>query len=57
VACGDGSGRRRPPPAAADRIYPDTTTDQVADVHPGALVGQARGILWHCADPGPLVTM
>ena len=23
---------------------------------PGALVGEARGILRHCADPGPLVT-
>ena len=29
---------------------------QAADVHPGALVGEARGILRHCADPGPLVT-
>ena len=42
--------------AAAGRIYPDAATDQAADVHPGALVGEARGILRHCADPGPLVT-
>ena len=37
--------------------YPDAATDQAADVHLGALVGQARGMLRHCADPGPLVTM
>ena len=43
--------------AAAGRIYPDAATDQAADVHPGALVGEARGMLRHCADPGPLVTM
>ena len=42
--------------AAAGRIYPDAATDQAADVHPAALVGEARGILRHCADPGPLVT-
>ena len=43
--------------AAAGRIYPDAATDQAADVHLGALVGEARGMLRHCADPGPLVTM
>ncbi len=43
--------------AAADRIYPDAATDQAADVHPGTLVGEARGILRHCADPGPVATM
>ena len=43
--------------AAASRIYPDAATDQAADVHPGALVAEARGILRHCADPGPLATM
>ena len=42
--------------AAAGRIYPDAATRQVADVDPGALVGEARGILRHCVDPGPLVT-
>jgi LuxR family transcriptional regulator, maltose regulon positive regulatory protein len=42
--------------AAAGRIYPAAATDRAADVHPGALVGEARGILRHCADPGPLVT-
>ena len=28
--------------AAASRIYPDAATDQAADVHPGALVAEAR---------------
>ena len=42
--------------AAAGRIYPDAAGDPSADVHPEALVGEARGILRHCADPGPLVT-
>jgi LuxR family maltose regulon positive regulatory protein len=39
--------------AAAGRICP---TLDAADVDPGALVGEARGILRHCADPGPLVS-
>ena len=39
--------------AKASRICPDP---QDADVDPEALVGEARGILRHCADPGPLVT-
>ena len=43
--------------AAAGRIYPDAGTDQAADAHPGALVAEARGILRHCADPGPLAIM
>ncbi len=43
--------------AAAGRIYPDAASHQAADVHPGALVGEARGILRHSADPGPLVTV
>jgi LuxR family maltose regulon positive regulatory protein len=42
--------------AAAGRVYRDAATHQVGDVHPAALVGEARGILRHCADPGPLVT-
>jgi len=42
--------------AAAGRIYPDAGAGQTADVHTEALVGEARGILRHCADPGPLVT-
>jgi LuxR family maltose regulon positive regulatory protein len=37
--------------AAAGRICPAGD-----DVDPGALVGEARGILRHCAHPGPLVT-
>ena len=42
--------------AAAGRICPDAGTHHAADIHPEALVGEARGILRHCADPGPLVT-
>ena len=42
--------------AAAGRIYPDAASHQAAGVHPAALVGEARGILRHTADPGPLVT-
>jgi LuxR family transcriptional regulator, maltose regulon positive regulatory protein len=43
--------------AAAGRVYLDTATDQAADVHPADLMGEARGILRRCADPGPLVTL
>jgi LuxR family maltose regulon positive regulatory protein len=39
--------------AAAGRICP---APGAADAGPGALAGEARGILRHCADPGPLVT-
>jgi LuxR family maltose regulon positive regulatory protein len=39
--------------AKASRIGPDP---QDPGVDPGALVSEARGILRHCADPGPLVT-
>ncbi len=39
--------------AKASRICPDP---QDPDVDPEALVGEARGILRHCADPGPLVS-
>jgi LuxR family maltose regulon positive regulatory protein len=42
--------------AAAGRVYLDDASHQVADVHPAALMGEARGILRQCADPGPLVT-
>jgi LuxR family transcriptional regulator, maltose regulon positive regulatory protein len=42
--------------AAAGRIYLDAASDRAADVHPGALMSEARGILRHCADPGPVVT-
>ena len=38
------------------RIYPDAARDQAGEVDPGGLVGEARGILRHCVDPGPLVT-
>jgi len=39
--------------AKASRICPDP---QDQGVDPGALLAEARGILRHCADPGPLVT-
>src|SRR6185437_8778242 len=39
--------------AKASRIGQDR---QDRGVDPGALAGEARGILRHCADPGPLVT-
>jgi LuxR family transcriptional regulator, maltose regulon positive regulatory protein len=42
--------------SSADRIGPEPQVTDVADVDPGALVGEARGILRHCADPGPVVT-
>jgi len=42
--------------AAAGRVYLDAATHQAADIHPAALMGEARGILRQCADPGPLVT-
>jgi LuxR family transcriptional regulator, maltose regulon positive regulatory protein len=42
--------------AAAGRVYLDAATHHTADVHPAALMGEARGILRRCADPGPLVT-
>jgi LuxR family transcriptional regulator, maltose regulon positive regulatory protein len=39
--------------AKAGRICPDP---QEPDADPGAMLAEARGILRHCADPGPLVT-
>jgi LuxR family transcriptional regulator, maltose regulon positive regulatory protein len=42
--------------AAAGRVYLDAASHQAADVRPAALMGEARGILRQCADPGPLVT-
>jgi LuxR family maltose regulon positive regulatory protein len=45
--------------AAAGRICADSPIPGAAtgdEVDPGALAGEARGILRHCADPGPLVT-
>jgi hypothetical protein len=36
--------------AAAGRVYLDNATHHAADVHPAALMGEARGILRHCAD-------
>ena len=48
---------RTSPPAAATR-EPDgmPTADGDDGSDPGALVGEARGILRHCPDPGPVVT-
>jgi ATP/maltotriose-dependent transcriptional regulator MalT len=42
--------------AKASRICPDPQHPQDPDVGPEALVSEARGILRHCGDPGPLVT-
>jgi LuxR family maltose regulon positive regulatory protein len=42
--------------AKASRICPDLQHPQDPDVDPEALVGEARGLLRHCPDPGPLVT-
>jgi LuxR family maltose regulon positive regulatory protein len=45
--------------ATAGRICPEPQAPGAAtgvDVDPGALLAEARGILRHCADPGPLVT-
>jgi len=44
--------------AAAGRICADSPIPGAAtgdEIDPGALAGEARGILRHCADPGPLV--
>jgi LuxR family maltose regulon positive regulatory protein len=52
-------GRTCPPSAAPDRrdhTDPAAVDGGVAGVDPGALIGEARGILRHCADPGPLVS-
>jgi LuxR family maltose regulon positive regulatory protein len=50
-------GRTCPPPAPGRRDHADpaATDADAAVVDPGALIGEARGILRHCADPGPLV--
>jgi LuxR family maltose regulon positive regulatory protein len=42
--------------SSAGRIGPDPQAPVAAGVDPGALVAEARGILRHCADPGPVVT-
>lgn len=42
--------------AAARRIHAEAASAQGAAVQPEALVAEARGILRHCADPGPLVS-
>ena len=48
---------RTSPPAAATRDpngMPEAREEDASD--PGALVAEARGILRHCPDPGPVVT-
>jgi LuxR family maltose regulon positive regulatory protein len=48
---------RTSPPAAATRNTGDVPTPDGADgSDPGALVAEARSILRHCPDPGPVVT-
>jgi LuxR family maltose regulon positive regulatory protein len=42
--------------SSAARIGPDPQAPDGGDADPGALVAEARGILRHCADPGPLVS-
>ena len=52
-------GRTCPPPAAPgrrDHPDPGAADPSAVDVDPGALVAEARGIVRHCADPGPLIT-
>jgi LuxR family maltose regulon positive regulatory protein len=41
--------------ATAGRASSEAADRQAADVDPGALLGEARGLLRRCADPGPLV--
>ncbi len=48
---------RTSPPATATRDPGDVPAADGADgADPGALVAEARGILRHCPDPGPVVT-
>jgi LuxR family maltose regulon positive regulatory protein len=48
---------RTSPPAAATRGPADVPAADGADgTDPGALMAEARGILRHCPDPGPVVT-
>ena len=52
-------GRTCPPRAAPgrrDHPDPGAADPSAVDVDAGALVAEARGILRHCADPGPLIT-
>jgi len=49
--------RTGPPPAEpGPRGDADTAEPDAGDFDPAALVGEARGILRHCPDPGPLIT-
>jgi len=48
---------RTSPPAAATRVLGDVpAADRASGSDPGALVAEARGVLRHCPDPGPVVT-
>ena len=52
-------GRICPPlaaPGRRDHLDPGAADPSAVDIDPGALLGEARGIVRHCADPGPLVT-
>ena len=52
-------GKTCPPPAEPgrrDHPDPGAADPSAVDVDPGALVAEARGIVRHCADPGPLIT-
>jgi LuxR family transcriptional regulator, maltose regulon positive regulatory protein len=47
--------RNLPPPAAPRDPGQVPAADEDIDSDPAALVGEARGILRHCPDPGPVV--
>ena len=47
-------GRICPPPGPPPS--PDAADPQAVPIDPAAMVREARGIVRHCADPGPLVT-
>jgi ATP/maltotriose-dependent transcriptional regulator MalT len=49
-------GRTCPPPVTPDHPGSATADRDGPGIDPGALIGEARGIVRHCADPGPLVT-
>ena len=46
-------GRICPPPGTSGSA---AAAPDAAHIDPGAMLGEARGIVRHCADPGPLVT-
>ena len=49
-------GRICPPPGPPPSPGSDAADPEVVPIDPAAMVREARGIVRHCADPGPLVT-